>query len=154
MLPNAVEGVSFPGKKDYEGERFNDISVTRGCVGVKLPGKKRYVTLEWPLITVYRRYMKMVYLNDNITLTPVKMLCLIITILISFSNILYDTNQNSCNFLPTLTPQLQHFASDLLTYFTRRHLLQKKTRQRVRVGSCRLPGVELCLVMINSSTNV
>ena len=29
---------------------FNVISVTRGWVGVKFPGKKRYVALEWPLI--------------------------------------------------------------------------------------------------------
>ena len=53
MLRNAVGGggwgVSFPGKKRYEGVRFNVISVTRGWVGVKFPGKKRYVTLEWPL---------------------------------------------------------------------------------------------------------
>ena len=33
----------------YEGVRFNVISVTRGWVGVQIPGKKRYVTLEWPL---------------------------------------------------------------------------------------------------------
>ena len=31
----------------YEGVRFNVISVTRGWVGVQIPGKKRYVTLEW-----------------------------------------------------------------------------------------------------------
>ena len=37
-------------KKRYEGVRFNVISVTRGWVGVQFPGKKRYVTLEWPLI--------------------------------------------------------------------------------------------------------
>ena len=43
-------GVSFPGKKHYEGVRFNVISVTRGWVAAKFPGKKRYVTLEWPLI--------------------------------------------------------------------------------------------------------
>ena len=42
-------GVSFPGKKHYEGVRFNIISITRGWVGVKFPGKKRFVTLEWPL---------------------------------------------------------------------------------------------------------
>ena len=48
MLRNAHGGVSFPGKKRYEGVRFNVISVTRGWVGVKFPGKKRYVTLEWP----------------------------------------------------------------------------------------------------------
>ena len=44
-------GVSaFPEKfKRYECVRFNvNISVTRGWVGVKFPGKKRYVTLEWP----------------------------------------------------------------------------------------------------------
>ena len=42
-------GVRFPVKEHYEGVRFNVISVTRGWVGVKLPGKKRYITLEWPL---------------------------------------------------------------------------------------------------------
>ena len=41
-------GVKFPGKKRYDGVRFNVISITRGWVGVKFPGKKRYVTLEWP----------------------------------------------------------------------------------------------------------
>ena len=41
--------VTFSGKKRYEGVRYNVISVTRGWVGVKFPGKKRYVTLEWPL---------------------------------------------------------------------------------------------------------
>ena len=49
MLYNAVGGgggVRFPGKKGYEGVRFNVIRVTRGWVGVKFPGKKRYVTLE------------------------------------------------------------------------------------------------------------
>ena len=35
-------------KKRYEGVQFNVISVTRGWV--KFPGKKRYVTLEWPLM--------------------------------------------------------------------------------------------------------
>ena len=50
VLRNAVGGgVSFPEKKRYEGVRFNVISVTRGWVGVKFPGQKRYVTLEWPL---------------------------------------------------------------------------------------------------------
>ena len=33
MLRNAVGGVSFPGKKRYEGVWFNVISVTRGWVG-------------------------------------------------------------------------------------------------------------------------
>ena len=49
VTPWGVGGVSFPGKKRYEGVRFNVICVTRGWVGVKFPGKKRYVTLEWPL---------------------------------------------------------------------------------------------------------
>ena len=39
-------GVKFFGKKRYGGVRFNVISVTRGWV--QFPGKKRYVTLEWP----------------------------------------------------------------------------------------------------------
>ena len=47
-------GVKFSGKKHYEGVRFNVISVTRGWVGVQFPGKKRYVTLEWPLYTETR----------------------------------------------------------------------------------------------------
>ena len=52
VLRNAIGGggVSFPGKKRYEGVRFNVISVTRGWVGVKFPGKKCYITLEWPRI--------------------------------------------------------------------------------------------------------
>ena len=41
--------VRFPVNKCYECVRFNVISVTRGWVSVKYPGKKRYVTLEWPL---------------------------------------------------------------------------------------------------------
>ena len=41
-------GLSFPGKKRYEGVQFNVISVTKGWVGVKFPGKKHYITLEWP----------------------------------------------------------------------------------------------------------
>ena len=36
-------------KKRYEGVRFNVITVTRGGWGVQFPGKKCYVTLEWPL---------------------------------------------------------------------------------------------------------
>ena len=43
-----VGGLTFSGRKRYEGVRFNVISVTRGWVGVQIPGKKRYVTLEWP----------------------------------------------------------------------------------------------------------
>ena len=42
-------GVSFPGKKCYEGVRFNVISITRGWVGVIIAGKKRHATLEWLL---------------------------------------------------------------------------------------------------------
>ena len=51
MLRNADGGggVKFSGKKRYEGVRFNVISITRGWVGVQIPGKKRYITLEWPL---------------------------------------------------------------------------------------------------------
>ena len=44
---------NFPEKKHYEGVRFNVISITSGWVGVQFPGKKRYVTLEWPLTTKY-----------------------------------------------------------------------------------------------------
>ena len=33
-------GVKFPGRKRYEGVRFNVISVTRGWVGVQFTGKK------------------------------------------------------------------------------------------------------------------
>ena len=46
MLRNAMGegGVSFSGKKRYEGVTFNVISVKSGWVGVKFPGKKCYVT--------------------------------------------------------------------------------------------------------------
>ena len=47
-----------PKKMRYKGVRFNVISVTRGWVGVKFPGKKRYVTLEWPLKYETRPVMK------------------------------------------------------------------------------------------------
>ena len=53
MLPNARvgwEGVQFPGKKRYEGVRFNVIGITRGWVSTFQ--KKRYVTLECPLIVI------------------------------------------------------------------------------------------------------
>ena len=51
VLRNAVGvgGVSFSEKKRYEGAKFNVISITRRWVGVKFPGKKHYVTLEWPI---------------------------------------------------------------------------------------------------------
>ena len=39
MRSGGGEGVSFPGKKRYEGVRFNVISVTRVWVGVRFPGK-------------------------------------------------------------------------------------------------------------------
>ena len=50
VLRNADGGgvSNVQGKKRYEGVRFNVISVTRGWVGVQFPGKKHYVTLEWP----------------------------------------------------------------------------------------------------------
>ena len=38
----------IPKKQRYEGVRFKVVSVMRGWVGVKYPGKKSYVTLEWP----------------------------------------------------------------------------------------------------------
>ena len=52
MLRNTVGGggCQLSRKNCYEGVRFNVISVTRGWVGVEIPGKKRYVTLEWLLI--------------------------------------------------------------------------------------------------------
>ena len=52
MLCNAVGGggLTFPGKKRHcEDVWFNVITIMRGCVGVKFPGKKCYVTLEWPV---------------------------------------------------------------------------------------------------------
>ena len=58
MLRNADGGgggVQFFGEKRYEGVWFNVISVRRGWVGVQIPGKKRYVTLEWPLGGVAKR---------------------------------------------------------------------------------------------------
>ena len=57
-------GVNFPGKKRYEGVRFN---VTRGWVGVKFPGKKRYVTLEWPLTS----FIKICILNKPRATRPI-----------------------------------------------------------------------------------
>ena len=40
---------NFPGKRRYEGVRFNVINVTRGWVEDQFPGKKHYITLERPL---------------------------------------------------------------------------------------------------------
>ena len=45
--------VSFSREKRYAGVRFNVISITRGWVGVKCPGKKRYVTLKCPLCSTF-----------------------------------------------------------------------------------------------------
>ena len=50
VLRNAMVGVSFPGKKHYEGVRINVISVTRGW-GPNSLGKC-YITLEWPLCDI------------------------------------------------------------------------------------------------------
>ena len=53
---NALEGgcgwgVIFPGRKHYEGVRFNIISVMMGVCGCHVSRKKHYATLEWPLIS-------------------------------------------------------------------------------------------------------
>ena len=56
--------VTFSRKKCYEGVWSNVISVTRGWVGVKFPGKKRYVTLDWPL-TLSSSHFKIVQLSGN-----------------------------------------------------------------------------------------
>ena len=40
MLRNADGGVKFSGGKRYEGVNFNVFSITRGWVGVQIPGKK------------------------------------------------------------------------------------------------------------------
>ena len=57
MLCNAmgVGGCQLSRKKRYEGALFNVISITRGWVRVKYPGKKHYVTLEWPLKLKFRQ---------------------------------------------------------------------------------------------------
>ena len=60
-------GVSdFLGKR-YEDVRFNVIGVMRGWVGVQFPEKKRYVTLEWPLIRIRAVYL--VHIIHNMLLT-------------------------------------------------------------------------------------
>ena len=51
-------GGHLPWKKRYGGVRFNIISVTRGWVGVKFPGKKRYITLEWPILQSIQNVLK------------------------------------------------------------------------------------------------
>ena len=45
--------VKFPGGKRYESVQFNDISVTRGWVGVNFPQIKHYVTIEWPVTETF-----------------------------------------------------------------------------------------------------
>ena len=50
--PEVGGGGQLSGKKHYGGVRFNIISVTRGWVGVKFPGKERYLTREWPLCSM------------------------------------------------------------------------------------------------------
>ena len=47
-----VGGCPIVREKCYEGVWFNVIGVTRGWVGVQIPGKKHYVTLESPLCGV------------------------------------------------------------------------------------------------------
>ena len=52
MLRNAVGGgrvSDFPEKSVTKICGSTLFSVTRGWVGVEFPGKKHYVTLEWPL---------------------------------------------------------------------------------------------------------
>ena len=50
VVLNAVGGVRFPGKKRYEGVRFNVFSITGGVGRVQISRKKHYLTLEWPLL--------------------------------------------------------------------------------------------------------
>ena len=56
-----VGGISFPEKKRFEGVRFNVntlLALRGGGWGSKTRGKKRYVTLEWPLRTKPRARTK------------------------------------------------------------------------------------------------
>ena len=50
MLRNewGIGGCQIGQKKCYKGVRFNLITVIRGCVGVKFPGKKPLPTLRAP----------------------------------------------------------------------------------------------------------
>ena len=57
VTPWGVGVSAFPEKKRYKGVRFNVISVVRGWVGVKFPGKKRYVTLEWRLMDCIMKFL-------------------------------------------------------------------------------------------------
>ena len=54
VMPWGMGVSAFTEKKCYEGVRLNVISVTMGWVRVKFPGKKCYVTLEWPLMPSLR----------------------------------------------------------------------------------------------------
>ena len=49
--------VNFPGKKRYEGVRFNVIRVTRGEGGSNALAKSCYVTLEWPYQAIHTDYI-------------------------------------------------------------------------------------------------
>ena len=50
MIRNAMGwGCQLSRKDRYDSVRFNVICITRGWVGFKFPGKKHYITLEWPL---------------------------------------------------------------------------------------------------------
>ena len=71
MLRRAMGSVSFPRKKSYEGVRFNVISFTKGWVEVKFPGKKHYVTLEWPpRVNIRSEYSPQIPSNlDDISLS-------------------------------------------------------------------------------------
>ena len=47
-LSRGWKGVNFPVKKRYEDVRINVTSVTRGCMSIKIPGKRHYVMFtEW-----------------------------------------------------------------------------------------------------------
>ena len=61
-------GSNFPEKKRYEGVRYNVISVTRRWVGVKFTGKKRYITLEWPLNDTSTKIMIITVSQERLSL--------------------------------------------------------------------------------------
>ena len=51
-------GVNFSGKKHYEGVRCNDISVTRGWVGVQFPEEEKSVTKTYKEKPIGKRPFK------------------------------------------------------------------------------------------------
>ena len=60
MLRNTVGGgrvSDFPGKniKMMYGSML--LALQGGWVGVKFPEKKRYITLEWPLIVIHNAWL-------------------------------------------------------------------------------------------------